>query len=261
MTGVSAPPTLDAERGRPEKSVNPIALITGANKGIGLEVARQLGALGHTVIVGARDASRRARAVDQLRSGGADAHGVALDVTDEASVAAAAESIRAQFGRLDVLINNAAIKLEFDPAPPSAATMAVVRETFETNVFGVIAVTQAMLPLLRLSDAARIVNLSSGLGSLTLSAFIGTKFQAKPMLSYNVSKTAVNSITVQFANDLRDAGIKVNAADPGYTHTDMTLNQGGKPVARGAAVVVRLATLDAAGPSGAFFDENGPMPW
>ena len=139
--------------------------------------------------------------------------------------------------------------------------MDVVRKTFETNVFGVIAVIQAMLPLLRSSGAGRIVNVSSGLASLTLSAIPGTKFNAKPMLGYNVAKAALNSITVQFANELRDAGIKVNSADPGYTHTDMTQNQGGKPVARGAAVIVRLATLDDQGPTGAFFDENGPMPW
>lgn len=238
-----------------------IALVTGANKGIGHEVASQLGALGYTVLVGARDAARGQAAVEQLSAAGLLANFLPLDVTSEASIAGAAQRIEETHGRLDVLVNNAAIKLEFHPAPPSACTMHLVRETFETNVFGLMAVTLAMLPLLRRAPSARIVNVSSGLGSLTLSATVGTKWNDKPMLSYNVSKSAVNSVTVQFANELRGSAIKVNAADPGYTHTDMTLRQGGKPVDRGAAVVVRLATLPDDGPTGAFFDENGEMPW
>lgn len=238
-----------------------IALITGANKGIGLEVARQLGALGHVVLLGARNENLGRTAAQSLVDLGMDAHWVSLDVTDAASIALAAQHVEARYGVLDVLVNNAAIKLEFHPAPPSACQMDIVRKTFDTDVFGVMEVTLAMLPLLRKSPGARVVNVSSGLGSLTLSAFVGTKFNDKPMLSYNVAKTAVNGITVQFANELRGTGIKVNSADPGYTHTDMTLNQGGKPVARGAAVIVRLATLPDSGPTGAFFDENGPMPW
>lgn len=238
-----------------------IALVTGANKGIGRDVARQLCERGYTVLVAARDATRGGEAAEQLRAAGGKAQFLALDVTDAASIARAVETIRRDHGVLDVLVNNAAIKLEFHPAPPSECTLDIVRRTFETDVFGLIAVTQAMLPLLRKSAAGRIVNVSSGLASLTLSAIPGTKFHAKPMLSYNVAKSAVNSITVQFANELREAGIKVNSADPGYTHTDMTLNQGGKPVARGAGVIVRLAVLDDDGPTGAFFDENGPMPW
>ena len=238
-----------------------IALVTGANKGIGHEVARQLCERGYRVLVGARDRQRGEEAAMRLRDAGGQAEFLPLDVTDTASIALAARTITQHHGRLDVLVNNAAVKLEFHPAPPSAASMEAVRETFETDVFGLIAVTQAMLPLLRKSGLPRIVNVSSGLGSLTLSAFVGTKFNDKPMLSYNVAKAAVNAVTVQFANELRESGFKINSADPGYTHTDMTLNQGGKPVARGAAVIVRLATLDKDGPSGAFFDENGPMPW
>lgn len=238
-----------------------IALVTGANKGIGREVARQLCERDYEVLIGARDAARGEEAAGQLRAAGGRARWLALDVTNVDSIASAAETIHRDYGVLDVLVNNAAIKLEFHPAPPSECTLDIVRQTFETDVFGVIGVTLAMLPLIRKSTAGRIVNVSSGLGSLTLSAFPGTKFNDKPMLSYNVAKSAVNSVTVQFANELRGTGIKVNSADPGYTHTDMTLNQGGKPVARGAAVIVRLATLDEAGPTGAFFDENGPMPW
>ena len=238
-----------------------IALVTGANKGIGHEVARQLCERGYRVLIGARDVQRGEDAAMKLRDAGGQAEFVPLDVTDAASITAAVQTIMQRHGVLDVLVNNAAVKLEFHPAPPSACSVATVRETFETNVFGLIAVTQAMLPLLRKSTLPRIVNVSSGLASLTLSAFPGTKFNDKPMLSYNVAKAAVNAITVQFANELRDSGFKINSADPGYTHTDMTLNQGGKPVSRGAAVIVRLATLDKDGPSGAFFDETGPMPW
>ena len=238
-----------------------IALVTGANKGIGHEVARQLGALGYRVLVGARDTQRGQAAVAQLVAGGSQAFLVPIDVTDKDSVQAAAALIERDHGGLDVLVNNAAIKLEFHPAPPSAAPMDLVRRTFEPNVFGVMMVIQAMLPMLRRSRAARIVNVSSGLGSLTLSSEVGSKFNLKPMLSYNVSKAAVNAITVQFASELRESGIKINSADPGYTHTDMVLRQGGKPVAQGASVIVRLATLPHDGPSGAFFDEHGPLPW
>jgi len=238
-----------------------IALVTGANKGIGREVARQLGARGYEVLLGARSAEKGEPAAAALREQGLRARYLPLDVTDDASVARAAEAIRNMHGVLDVLVNNAGVKLEIHPAPPSQCTLDVVRETFETNVFGVMRVTLAMLPLLQASASARVVNVSSGLGSLTLSAFPGTKFNDKPMLSYNVSKSAVNAITVQFANELRASRIKFNAADPGYTYTDMTQNKGGKPVERGAAVIVRLATLDDDGPTGAFFDENGPMPW
>jgi NAD(P)-dependent dehydrogenase (short-subunit alcohol dehydrogenase family) len=238
-----------------------VALVTGANKGIGREVARQLCAQGHIVLVGARDAERGQAAAEHLNAAGGVARFVQIDVTNSDSIGAAAALIERTYGCLDVLVNNAAIKLEFHPAPPSQSTLALVRETFETDVFGVISVTLAMLPLLRKSPSGRIVNVSSGLGSLTLSATVGTKWNDKPMLSYNVAKSAVNSITVQFANELRGSPIKVNSADPGYTHTDMTLNQGGKPVERGAAVIVRLATLPDDGPTGAFFDESGPMPW
>jgi NAD(P)-dependent dehydrogenase (short-subunit alcohol dehydrogenase family) len=238
-----------------------VAMVTGANKGIGLEVARQLGLLGHVVLLGARDAQRGEAAAARLRGMDLDARFVPLDVTDAGSVRRAADWIGREFGLLDILVNNAAIKLEFHPAPPSLAPMDAVRQTFETNVFGLMAVTQAMLPLLRKSTAARIVNVSSGLGSLTLGAQPGSKFNLKPMLSYNVAKCAVNGVTVQFAAELQGSGIKINSADPGYTHTDMTLNQGGKPVEQGAAVIVHLATLDKDGPSGAFFDQNGPLPW
>jgi NAD(P)-dependent dehydrogenase (short-subunit alcohol dehydrogenase family) len=238
-----------------------VALVTGANKGIGFAIAKGLGRLGFAVLVGARDPARGEAATDALRGDGIDARLVGLDITADADIAAAAEWIDREFGVLDVLVNNAAVKLEWHPSPPSEASMSLVRETFKTNVFGTMATIQAMLPLLRRSPAGRIVNMSSGLGSLGLATTDGTAYQAKPMLSYNVAKAAVNSLTVQFANELRGTPIKVNAADPGYTNTDMTLGSGSRSADEAATVAVRLATLPDDGPTGGFFDQAGPLPW
>jgi NAD(P)-dependent dehydrogenase (short-subunit alcohol dehydrogenase family) len=238
-----------------------VALVTGANKGIGFSIAKGLGRLGFAVLVGARDRARGEAATDALRGDGADARLIGLDITAEADIAAAAEWIDRELGVLDVLVNNAAVKLEWHPSPPSEVSMSLVRETFETNVFGTMATIQAMLPLLRRSPAGRIVNMSSGLGSLGLATTDGTAYQAKPMLSYNVAKAAVNSLTVQFANELRGTPIKVNAADPGYTNTDMTLCTGSRSADEAATVAIRLATLPGDGPTGGFFDQAGPLPW
>jgi NAD(P)-dependent dehydrogenase (short-subunit alcohol dehydrogenase family) len=237
-----------------------IALVTGANKGIGFEVAAGLGRRGFTVLLGARDGARGRAAAERLRDRELDVRYVALDVNDDESVGAAAREIDDDFGHLDVLVNNAAIKLERAPSPPSECSLATVQETFETNVFGAIRVILATLPLLRRAPAPRIVNVSSGLGSLTLATTAGTKYQEKPLLSYNVSKSALNSITVQFANELRDTPCKVNAVDPGYTNTDMT-GSGTRTPDAAATVVIDLATLPADGPSGCFFDERGQLPW
>jgi NAD(P)-dependent dehydrogenase (short-subunit alcohol dehydrogenase family) len=237
-----------------------IALVTGANKGIGLEIARQLATL-HSMIVliGARDEARGREAAGKLRSGGLDVRSVVLDVTDQKTIAAAEKQIASEFGRLDVLVNNAGVFL--DPVPPSLVTMDMLRRTYETNVFGVVAVTNAMLPLLRRSTAGRIVNMSSGLGSLAQNSDSSWAFADKKFLAYNSSKTALNAVTVQFAAELKEAGIKVNAADPGYTATDMNKHQGFRSVAQGATAAVRLATLPADGPTGGYFDENGQLPW
>ncbi len=237
-----------------------VALVTGANKGIGAATAAGLARLGLTVLLGARDEARGTVAATRMRDDGLDVRYVALDVNDDASIAAVSDAIEAGIGRLDALVNNAAIKLERAPSPPSRCSLAMVRETFETNVFGTIRVSLALLPLLRRSDAPRIVNVSSGLGSLGLATTEGSRFQAKPLLSYNVSKAALNSVTVQFANELRGTPFKVNAADPGFTNTDMT-DRGTRTPEDGAAVVLRLATLPADGPSGCFFDERGEVPW
>lgn len=238
-----------------------MSLVTGANKGIGYAVAEALGRLGHEVLVGARDHERGEQAAHALRAGGAAATFVALDVTSDDQVKAAEEWIRARHGQLDVLVNNAAVKLEFHPSAPSECQLDTVRETFETNVLGTIRMIQTMLPLLRQAPAARIVNVSSGLGSLTLATTPGTKYIDRPLLSYNTAKSALNSVTVQFANELRATPIKVNAVDPGFTNTDMTKGSGSRRADQAAEVVVRFATIGADGPTGGFFDEAGPVPW
>ena len=196
-----------------------VALITGANKGIGLEISRQLGAQGIIVLIGARDEQRGTEAARQLCAQNIDARAVTLDITNPASVASAAAEIDAAFGHLDILVNNAGIAL--DRVPPSQLALETLRETFETNVFGMFSVTKAMLPLLRKSPAGRIVNLSSGLGSLTQTSNRDWEFRRVNLFAYNASKTAVNALTVQFANELQDTPIKVNSADPGYVATDL----------------------------------------
>lgn len=224
-----------------------------------------LARLGHTVYLGSRRLERGEEAAGPLKAEGLDVRTVALDLTDDESLREAASTIDAIHGRLDTLVNNAAIKLENAPSPPSAISVELVRKTFETNVFGTIRATLAMLPLLRRSTAPRLVFVSSGLGSLTLATTAGSAYQAKPLLSYNTSKTAINSIAVQFANELRDEGVKVNVADPGYTSTDMTLSDarggGNRSSDQGATVIVRLATLPGDGPTGEFHDDRGVVPW
>lgn len=236
-----------------------VALVTGANKGIGLEIARQLAQQGCTVLVGARDEQRGQEAANVLVAEGLDARFVPLDVTDQGSVDAAAEKIAAEFQKLDILVNNAAIGL--DRMPPSQIEMDILRRTYDTNVFGVFAVTKAMLPLLKKAEAGRIVNMSSGLGSLTQTSDPAWGFAGINLLAYNSSKSAVNALTVQFASELRETPIKVNAADPGYVATDLNDHRGHRTVAQGATAPVRLATLPADGPTGGYFDEDGLVPW
>ena len=230
-------------------------LVTGANKGIGYEVARRLGRdHGMAVLVGSRDAGRGNEAVDKLRADGIDARLVRLDVGDPATVAAAAATL----DRLDVLVNNAGIA---QYAKPSEETLATLRRTFETNTFGPITVMQAMLPLLRQSKAARVVNVSSGLGSMSMAASPPPGKPWADVLAYNASKAALNMATILLARELAPAGIKVNLADPGYTATDLNQHAGYRTVEQAATVIVRLATLADDGPTGGFFDEDGPVPW
>ncbi|MBO0797872.1 MAG: SDR family oxidoreductase [Blastocatellia bacterium] len=247
---------------------NPVALVTGANKGIGLQIAKDLAARGFTVLVGSRNLEHGERAA---KSVGANAHALQLDVTNQASIAASAERIRNEFGRLDVLVNNAAISHAGKPGRSleemvksglaSVASLDEVRAVFETNVFGVIAVTQAMLPLLREAPAGRIVNVSSSLGSLTMNADPTSPYRAMFGVTYSASKTALNAITLAFALELESTGIKVNAACPGYTATDLNNFEGTRTVEQAAREPVRLALLDAKGPTGTFSNEDGPLPW
>ena len=245
--------------GANSENAGTVALITGANKGIGREIARQLGARGITVLLGARDARRGEEAAAELRAGGADAHPVLLEVTDDASVQAAVATVTKEYGRLDILVNNAGIAI--DDAPASQVSPDILRRTYDTNVFGLVAVTQAFLPLLKNSPAGRIVNLSSGLGSLTLNSDPNWDFAGVKPLAYNSSKAAVNMITVVFAAELAGTTIKVNAADPGYTATDMNRNQGTQTIEEGAQEAVRLATLPGDGPTGGYYDKEGVQPW
>jgi NAD(P)-dependent dehydrogenase (short-subunit alcohol dehydrogenase family) len=227
------------------------ALVTGGNKGIGLEIVRGLRSLGLRVLLGARDPIRGKEAAEAT-----GAEYLPLDVTDEDSVAAAAERVDV----LDALVNNAGILLERG-APPSGTPVQLLRDTFAVNVFGVVAVTQAFLPALRRADAGRIVNLGSGLGSLTYASAPGHVYAQNPLLAYNASKAALSAVTLAFANELRGTAIKVNVADPGYCSTDMNMHSGPRSPQQGAVAAIRLATLPADGPTGAFFDDEGPVPW
>lgn len=246
-----------------------VAMITGANKGIGRATAEQLAALGMTVLIGARDPRRGAEAAAAVHAAGGDAHAVILDVTDPATIQEAARWVEERFGHLDVLVNNAGITGSGQVSPqdardqvPSSVDLDMVRAVFETNVFGVIAVTNAVLPLLRRSPAPRIVNVSSAAGSLTIAGDPEGPLAGLPTsAAYTPSKTALNALTVQYANELRKDGILVNAADPGFVDTEINNHTGYLTPGQGAAVVVRLATLGADGPTGGFFGEGGPVPW
>jgi NAD(P)-dependent dehydrogenase (short-subunit alcohol dehydrogenase family) len=236
-----------------------VALVTGANKGIGYEIAAGLGALGWRIGVGARDQQRRDTAVEKLRAAGTDAFGVPLDVTDDASVAAAAELIAGQAGGLDVLVNNAAITGRL---PQTATTIepATVRAVVETNVIGVIRVTNAMLPMLRGSASPRIVNMSSSVGSLALHTAADVDLGPVPT-GYLASKTFLNAITIQYAKELGDTNILINSACPGFTATDLNGFRGVRTPEQGAAIAIHLATLPDDGPTGGFFDDAGTVPW
>lgn len=237
----------------------PTALVTGANKGLGYETARRLAELGWTVLLGARDLERGRDALSRLREGRADAHLVHLDLEDAVSIAAAARDVTQRFDRLDVLVNNAGIG---GGQLPSQQDLTAMRSLFETNVFGTIAVTQAFLPLLERSAAARIVNVSTTLASLSLAADPTHRItQWNELFGYTASKAVINSFTVRLAHELRTRRIKVNAACPGYVATDFNQRRGMRTVEQGAEIIVRLATLPEDGPTAGFFDESGAVGW
>jgi NAD(P)-dependent dehydrogenase (short-subunit alcohol dehydrogenase family) len=243
-----------------------VALVTGANKGIGFEIVRQLAERGMTVFLAARDPERRDRATAALRSAGLDVRPVTLDVTGPATIEAAAAHVGADVGRLDVLVNNAGVSGSgLGTGSPGNANLDAVKTVFDTNVFGVLRVTNAMLPLLRRSPMARIVNVSSGVGSMTYMTNPDHYMSRLPAVAaYPASKAALNALTVQYAKELRADGILVNAAAPGACATDFTRNLAmtiTRSAADGAAIAVKLATLGPDGPSGGFFDDDGPVPW
>lgn len=248
----------------------PVALVTGANQGIGFQIAKELVSHGFTVLVGSRNFERGMAAAKDI---GANALPIQLDVTDQASITAAAERIRKELGRLDVLINNAAISHTTRPPGMSLEEYArsilasnvsldEVRAVWETNVFGVLAVYQAMLPMLRDAPAARIVNVSSGLGSLTMNADPSYVHRTHFGPVYAASKTALNAMTLAMAIELEDTGIKVNAVSPGFTKTNLNNYEGTETVEEGAREAVRVALLGPDGPTGTFSHAKlGNLPW
>lgn len=229
-----------------------ITLITGANKGLGRETARRLVAAGHTVYIGARDERRGKEAADEI-----GASYVQIDVTDDESVAAAAQNLADQHGHIDVLVNNAGVAGGFRPVADTTPTQ--VRQVYEVNVFGLVRVTQAMLPLLERSSHPVIVNVSSGMGSLAITTDPDRFESTLKGLAYPSSKTAVNMLTSQYAKALPH--IRVNAVDPGYTATDLNAHRGTKTVEQGANAIVTMALIDPDGPTGTFTDEAGRVPW
>jgi NAD(P)-dependent dehydrogenase (short-subunit alcohol dehydrogenase family) len=249
---------------------NRIALITGANQGIGLQAAKELVAHGLTVLVGSRNFEKGEAAAKSIGTG---AHAIQLDVTDQASITAAAERIRSEFGRLDLLINNAAISnTGWQPGTsieeyarltrPSNVPLDELRAVWETNVFGALAVYQAMLPLLRLSPAARIINVSSGVGSLTMNADPNYPYRRMFSPVYPASKTALNAITLAMAIELESEGIQVTAVSPGFTSTNLNNYAGTESVEDGSREVVRVALLPPDAPIGLFTRwENSAIPW
>ncbi len=241
-----------------------IALVTGANRGIGFEIARQLAQNGVRVLLSGRRRDAAVEAAEKLRSSGLDVEAVALDVTRSDSICAAAAEIAGKYGRLDILVNNAGIRIEEYGKQPSQQPLQQWRETFDTNLFGVVEVTQAFLPLIRKSAAGRIVNVSSLLASLGThsdpsSYAYSPMFKSLP--AYSASKSAINSWTVHLAFELRETPIKVNAVHPGYTKTDMNEGAGELDIPSGARTSVSMALLDSDGPSGTYVHMGKVLPW
>jgi NAD(P)-dependent dehydrogenase (short-subunit alcohol dehydrogenase family) len=242
-----------------------VALVTGANKGIGFETARQLAGQGIKVLLGARDETRGRDAETKLKNDNLDVQFLHLDVDKPETHESARKFIDDNFGKLDILVNNAAIAIDDfkngTTVPTSETPLEIYRQTFETNFFNLIALTNALVPLIKKSDAGRIVNLSSVLGSLTLHSDPKSDFYHYKVPAYDISKTALNAYTVHLAYELRDTAVKVNAAHPGYVSTEMNDHQGPMAVEDGAKTSVELATLAADGFTGKFVHLGEELPW
>ena len=237
-----------------------IALVTGANKGIGYEVAKGLAKQQMTVWQGCRDIARAEKAASQLAEEGLAATPIHLDVTDPDTIAAAAAQIDQAHGKLDVLVNNAGIAREWQ-FKPSQVDLDLVKAIYETNLFGPMAVIQALLPLLLRSSGGRIVNVSSSLGSLTLTSDTASELSRLQALGYCSSKSALNAVTVQFANELRGTPVKINAVCPGYVATDLNGHSGPRTPEQGARIAIEMAMIPQDGPTGGYFNEDGRVPW
>lgn len=245
-----------------------VAFITGANRGLGFETARQLGKQGIFPVLGSRSLEQGQAALAQLRAEGIEADAIPFDVTNPRDHRSAYEYFERKFGRLDILVNNAGVSLEGDPseaparkAPTSSLSEEALRGTMEANFFGVVFSTQVLLPLLRKSPAGRIVNLSSILGSLTLHSDPQSPIHAVKLFAYNTSKTALNSFTVHLAHELKDTAIKVNSVHPGWVQTQLGGKAAPMPLEEGARTSVRLATLPVDGPTGGYFHLEQTLPW
>ena len=239
-----------------------VALITGANKGLGYEMAKQLAQSGVTVVLAARDAAKGEAAAAKLKSEGLDVRALKLDVTNKKDQAEAAAFLEKNFGKLDILINNAGISADgLAGTSVSATTAQSLEDTFATNFFAPIALTQTLLPLLKKSDAGRVVNMSSILGSQALHADPASPIYDFKSLSYDASKAALNSFTIHLAHELKDTNIKVNSAHPGWVKTDMGTDAAPMEIPEGGKTGVALALLDESGPNGGFFHLGQPLPW
>ncbi|HEY0758267.1 MAG TPA: SDR family oxidoreductase [Acidisarcina sp.] len=240
-----------------------VALVTGGNRGIGFETARQLGQKGITVIIGAKTKEAAEQAVEKLAAEAIDAYAVALDVTSDADRKAAVSFVAEEFGKLDVLVNNAGIAGDGGLLNPRTidTTEEELHTVFDTNLFSVVAVTREFLPLLKKSPAGRIVNLSSILGSLTLQAMPGSPIAPMKAFAYNASKTALNQFTVHLAAELAGTNIKVNSAHPGWVKTELGTKHAQMEVAEGAKTSVELALIGADGPNGKFIHLGKELPW
>ncbi len=241
------------------KTPKTIALVTGANKGIGYEICRQLSKLGCTVLLGSREISRGTEAAKKLQDEGLDVRAVQVDMNDESTFGSLHDLIAADYGRLDILVNNAGFASDWAYTAANVPIQ-MLRDTFEANFFALVDLTQRLLPLLRKSSAGRIVNQSSALGSLTLHSTPGSGIDGYKPLAYNSSKTVVNAFTVHLADALKDTPIKVNSAHPGAVATDANPS-GTLSVEEGSRTAVELATLPPDGPTGGFFHMGHALPW